>query len=317
MSLPSKSRRHAVALSLALVLSALALACVVVGCGSADTREDGKRTITVTSRGYTEEKLLREIYAHALEAAGFDVKRTDDPALLPPEELEQGIVSGYPDHLETALTEVGQLGLDDVPGSTEAAYREAKDRLGEYGLVPFPPTSFARSSAVAIRRTTAERLGVRTLTDLSGPAPRMSVVEGEYFCYCHGRQCLSGLERDYRIAFDAFSTVEPQQRLYRKLRAGDTDAAVVLSSEGWLAREKPWLVVLEDEDHRLPASNAIWMTSRQVIDEAGPDYEKAILAAQRGLTLQVIRRLNAEIELGGKQPGEVAADYLDSIGYAS
>ena len=164
-------------------LACIATACVAVGCGSAGARGDGQLTIAVTSRGYTEERLLREIYAHSLEAAGFRVKRVDDPNLLPPEELERGIVSGYPDHLENALMEVGQLALAEVPTSTEAAYREARWRLARKGLVPLPPTSFSHSNAVALRRTTAKRLGVKTLSDLAPSARRMSVGEGVYFCY--------------------------------------------------------------------------------------------------------------------------------------
>jgi glycine betaine/choline ABC-type transport system substrate-binding protein len=297
-----------------VAIACVSIACVAAGCGSAGASGEGQVTIAVTSRGYTEEKVLREIYAHSLEAAGFRVKRVDDPNALPPEELEKGIVSGYPDHLENALMEVGQLALAEVPTSTEAAYREARGRLAGKGLVPLPPTSFSHSNAVALRRTTAKRLGVRSLSDLAPSARRMSVGEGVYFCYCYGRECLASLEHDYGIAFGGYSTVQPQPRLYAALRKGETDAAVVPSSDGRLAHENPWLVVLEDKQHQTPASNAIWITSQEVLDEAGPDYERAILAAQKDLTLQVIRRLNAEVELEGKRPAEVAADYLDSIG---
>jgi osmoprotectant transport system substrate-binding protein len=288
---------------------------VAAGCGGAGAKEDGEVTIVVTSRGYTEEKLLREIYAHALEAVGFEVKRRDDPRMLPPEELEKGRISGYPDHLETALTEVTPTKLEDVPGSAATAYREAKRRLGARGFVPFPPLSFGRASAVAVSRKAAEERDLQTLSDLKGPSHRMSVVEGEYFCYCHGPVCLESLEREYGIAFEAFSVAEPQRRLYKTLRKGEADAAVVLTSEGRLARSR-WFVLLEDDQHRLPASNALWLTSQKVIDEAGPDYERAIIAAQKGLTLDVMRELNAGIELEGKTPGEVAAKYLESIDHA-
>ena len=120
------------------ILLAFVPGAVAAGCGGAGERDNSDVTITVTSRGYPEKKVLREIYAHALEVAGFKVTRHDDPGLLPPEELEEGQVSGYPDHLETALTEVTPIKLEDVPSSPEAAYREAKRKFGEKGLVPFP-----------------------------------------------------------------------------------------------------------------------------------------------------------------------------------
>jgi osmoprotectant transport system substrate-binding protein len=284
----------------------------MAGCGGG-AKGNSDVTIVVTSRGYTEEKLLREIYAHALEAVGYEVWRRDDPRMLPPEELEKGRISGYPDHLETALTEVTPTKLEDVPGSPAAAYREAKRRFGAKGLVPFPPLSFGRASAVAVSRKAAEEHDLETLSDLKGPSHQMGVVDGEYFCYCHGPVCLDSLEREYGIVFKAFSVAEPQRRLYKALGEGETDAAVVLTTEGRLARRHTRFALLEDDHHRLPASNALWLTSQKVIDEAGPDYETAILAAQKGLTLEVMRELNAAIELEGKTPGEVAAEYLESI----
>jgi len=145
----------------------------------------------------------------------------------------------------------------------------------------------------------------------------MSVVEGEYFCYCHGPVCLSGLEREYGIGFKTFSSAEPPPLLYKVLRTGETDSAVVVTTEGELARKKSWLVLLEDDQHRLPASNALWLTRQDVIDEAGPDYERAILEAQEGLTLKVMRELNAEVELERKSPAKVAAEYLRSIGFSA
>lgn len=298
-----------------VAMMALALVVGLTGCGGAGAAEDDDVTIVVTSRGYPEEELLREIYAHALETVGFRVRRHDDPHLLVSEELERGLVSGYPDHMETALTELTPLGLADVPGSARAAYREARRRLESKGLVPFPPTSFARSSAVAVSRRTAAEHDLRSLSDLREPSHGMRVIEGEYFCYCHGPPCLASLERVYGFGFGGFDTVEPPARLYRALRSGAADAGVVLSTEGQLARHHRRLVLLEDKQQRLPASNALWVTSRRAIDQAGPEYERTIMAAQKSLSLRTMRRLNAEVELEGRKPGEVAAEYLKSIGF--
>jgi glycine betaine/choline ABC-type transport system substrate-binding protein len=300
-------RRPVVAILLALVLG-----CLVAGCGAAGAKENSEVTIMVTSRGYVEEKLLREIYAHALEVAGFNVVRRDSPRLAPPEELARGQVSGYPDHLDAALIENASIEHEDVPRLAKVAYQEAKKQLKEKGLVPLAPASFGRSSAVAILRKTAEGHHIKALSDLKKLRRKTSVVEGEYFCYCYGVECLSSLERSYGVGFEASTLVKPPRRLYRALRAGEADAAIVVTTEGRLARKKNWLVLLEDDQHRFPASNAFWLTRQDVIDEAGPDYERAILEAQKGLTLKVMRELDAEVELGRQPPAKVAAEYLAS-----
>lgn len=302
----------------AAILFTLLLCGVVAGCGGTGAKENGEVTITVTSRGYPEEEVLREIYAQALERAGFDVRRRElAQGRLALEELETGRVSGYPDHLETALTEAMPAEVEDVPSSTTAAYQGAKKQFQAMGFVPFPPAPFVRAKAVGVLRKTAEERGIETLSDLKGPSRQMSVMEREL--YCHGRgNCLGGLESEYGIMFGGFFAIplfEPASQLYEALRAGEADALMLITSEGQLARKRDWLVLLEDDEHRLPASNAFWMTRQDVVEEAGPDYEKAILKAQKGLTLDVMRELDAKVELDGKAPREVAAEYLRSIGY--
>jgi glycine betaine/choline ABC-type transport system substrate-binding protein len=295
-------------------LVAVLLGCLVSSCGDDAAsggdaaRENSEVTITVTSRGYPEEEVLREIYAQSLEASGFKVRRRElEPGLLAPEELETGRISGYPDHLETALTEASPTEVEDVPASPQAAYRELKGKSKEKGFVPFPPASFVRTNAIGVLRRTAEERDLHSLSDLRGPSREMSVLAGEFFC--HGRPCLGDFERGYGIVFEAYSGVDLAPPLYRALRTGETDAVTFINTEG-LARGKNWLVLLEDDQHRFPAANAFWLTRQDVVDEAGADYEKAILAAQKGLTVEIMRKLDAKVELEEEPPAKVAAEYL-------
>ncbi len=298
------------------ILLVLVVGCAVAGCGgSAGAKEHSEVTITVGSLGYPEDELLREIYAHALESAGFQVRRSDLAGGLLLSGLEQGRVSGYPEHLDMAFAEATSTEPWEAPASTKAAYRETKERLGQKGLLPFPPTSFRRASAIVMPRKTAEEQGIQSLSDLKGPSGGMNVMARELYCYARVR-CLGGFESGYGVDFAGYSGVslqEPSSVLYKALRSGEADAVVVVDTEGRLARKKNWFVVLEDDRQRLPATNALWMTSQEVVDEAGPDYEKTILAAQKGLTVKVMRDLNAKVELEGRSPGDVATEYLKSI----
>jgi glycine betaine/choline ABC-type transport system substrate-binding protein len=299
----------------AAILSTLALGCVVVGCGGASAKQPDEVTITVYSRGYPEDVLLREIYAQALEGAGFEVKRFNGSLRSISQALENGELSGYPDYLDTALTEVTPLKLAYAPGSPEVAYEEAKREFGKKGLVPFPPASVARKNAVGLLKRTAHERSLKTLSDLRGPAEEMSVKGPPY---CHTRtDCVGGLERRYGIVFGGGFTQTKSIRssgpLYKALKKGEVDAVMLSAIDGRLLG-KDWLTLLEDDENRLPAANVFWMTSQDVVDEAGPDYEKAILAAQKGLTVEVMRKLNAKVELEEEPPAKVAAEYLKSIG---
>jgi osmoprotectant transport system substrate-binding protein len=292
------------------------LACLLAsGCGGA-SKESGEVTIVVGSRGYGEDEVLREIYAQSLRAAGFKVRESNFPAGLLLHGLEEGRLSGYVDHLDTAFAEATEAEPWDAPGSADLAYREIRARSEGKGLVPFAPASYRRSSTVAIPREIAEAEGLAELSDLRGPARKMSVLEREVYCFGRER-CLGAMERGYGVVFAAFqglSLSEPSSAPYAALRSGETDAAVVVDTEGRLAHRGRWLTLLEDDKHRLQATNPLWMTTQDVIDEAGPAYERALLAAQKGLTVRSMRRLNAEVELEGKSPAAVASEYLKSLG---
>src|SRR6266508_4701215 len=67
--------------------------------------DNGKTTITVGSKNFTEEYILGEIYAQGLEAAGYNVKKqlnlgSETIAL---KALKDGEISGYPEYTSTAL----------------------------------------------------------------------------------------------------------------------------------------------------------------------------------------------------------------------
>lgn len=145
-----------------------------------------------------------------------------------------------------------------------------------------------------------------------GPQDRMT-FKAEESCHLYF-DCLVGLESLYGISFESFSVIERALR-YKVLETGEADALILLTTEGRLAGPKSKFVILEDDKRWLPAGNALWVTTKDVVDEAGPDYEKTIVSAQKGLTLKVMQELDAKVKLEGRPPAKVAAEYLKSIRY--
>ena len=129
--------------------------------------------LTIGSKNFTEQFILGEIYAQALEAAGYDVNTdlnlgSEQVAL---KALEEGEISGYPEYTSTALTSFFDFAPEDVPGDPQQAYEESQAEFEKEGLVAFPPTPFSSANAVGLLTTTAEELGVETISDLEG-SPR-------------------------------------------------------------------------------------------------------------------------------------------------
>ena len=74
-------------------------------------------------------------------------------------------------------------------------------------------------------------------------------------------------------------------------------------------------MILEDDKEVFPAGNVLFVTTDEVAEEAGPDYEETIVQVQEGLTLEVMQELDARVELEKQTAKEAAAAYLKEAGY--
>lgn len=306
------------------VLLALTFATAITGCGGNAPVDKSETTLTVRFEGSPERKLLGQIYAQALKAVGYRVKTAPESVQIKfgLEGLKARQISGYPEYMSTSLFYDFGVEIEDIPTRQKTAYMELKRELEKRRLVAFPPAPYNIENVIGVLRKTAEQRGLQTDSDLRGKAEEMTIKAPTY---CHvSVECLGGIELHYDASFESVSyerartpeltwwRPEPDFR-YEVLENEDADASILFNTDGRLAREMGRFAVLEDDKHIFPASNFVWITSQDAVEEAGPDYEKTIVDAQMGLTLKVIRELNAKIELDRKSPAAVAAEYLKSL----
>jgi len=322
----SNRMRAAAALLLTLLLS-----LGVVACGSDDedttsgseggeagaivsNPENGDVTLTVGSKNFTEQIVLGEVYAQALEAAGYKVKKQLNlgSETVARQAVKSGQISGYPEYASTALTSFFEVEPEEVPADATEAYEDAKADFEEEGLTAFPPTPFASANAVGTLKTTAEERELETVSDLEGQSEEMTLYGSPE---CRQRiDCLAGLEQYYDLKFKKFVPVDIGLR-YTVLDNGQADLSILFTTDAQLAAEEDKYVILEDDKEVFPAGNVIWVTTPDVVEEAGPDYEATITQVQEGLTLKVMQELDARVELEKEPAAKVAAEYLESAGY--
>ena len=111
---------------------------------------NGKTTLVVGSKNFTEQKVLGEIYAQALAAAGYKVRKElnlgDEQTAL--KALKSGTISGYPEYTGTALLSFLGVKAGDLPKTDAAAYDQVKAGMAKQGIVAEPPTPFTDSNEV-------------------------------------------------------------------------------------------------------------------------------------------------------------------------
>jgi len=310
------------------LIAALVLAFTVAACGDDDDSTTSEETsgtaiesnpdnegveLTIGSKNFDEQFILGEIYAQALEAAGYTVKTdlnlgSEQVAL---KALQEGEVSGYPEYTSTALTSFFGFAPEDVPGDAQQAYEDSADEFEKEGLVAFAPTPFSSANAVGLLTSTQEDLDVETISDLEGVSEDLTLAGSPE---CRERiDCLKGLEDNYGLSFAKFTPVDIELR-YQVLDKGDADLSILFTTDGQLAESDDY-TLLEDDQGLLPAGNVLFIASQDAVDEAGPDFQETIENVQASLTLEVMQELNARVSLDREKPEDVAADYLQEAGY--
>ncbi len=275
---------------------------------------NGKVTLTIGSKNFTEQIVLGEIYSQALEAAGYKVKKdlnlgSETVAL---QALKAGQISGYPEYASTALTSFFGVDPEKVPASAEAAYAQVNRDFKKENLQAFPPTPFASANAVGTLKSTAQKLGLKDISDLKGKSQNLTLYGSPE---CRQRiDCLLGLQKYYGLQFKSFTPVDIALR-YEVLDKGQADLSILFTTDAQLAAQKNKYVILNDDKHVFPAGNVIFVTDPATVSEAGPDYEKTIVSVQKGLTIPVMQELDARVDIDKQTPAQVASEYLKEDGY--
>jgi osmoprotectant transport system substrate-binding protein len=310
------------------LLAAAVLTAVVAACGSSSSSSttsgasgnliqsnsaNGKTTITVGSKNFTEEYILGEIYAQALQAVGYNVKKqlnlgSETIAL---KALKGGQISGYPEYTSTALESFFSVKPQDVPPDAQGAYQMAKADLEKDGLTAFPPAPYSSANAVGTLTSTANKLGIKTISDLNGKSQDLSLYGSPQ---CRERiDCLLGLQQDYGLQFKSFTPVTIALR-YTVLDKGQADLSILFTSDAQLANTNKYTLLTDDKQILTPGY-PMFVTSQDVVSKAGPDFEKTITAVQSDLDLKTIRELNARVDIDKQQPADVAHAYLKAAGF--
>ena len=272
---------------------------------------NNKVQLTIGSKNFTEQKVLGEIYAQGLEAAGYNVSKDlnlgDEKTALAAVKSDE--ISAYPEYTGTALLSFFGKQADELPKDPQAAYEEAKSGFAEDGLVAFPPTPFTSSNEVAVTQETADELQLKTISDLKGKSQDLTLYGSPE---CRQRlDCLLGLQQVYGLKFGKFVPVDIAQR-HEVLTSRRADVSIVFTTDPQIQREKE--VLLEDDQGMFPPYNSTLVMKQETADKAGADLQRTVEMLQEQLTDENMQELNARVDLDKKDPAVVAKEYLTETG---
>ena len=277
----------------------------------ANPANEGK-SITFGSKNFTEQFILGEIYSQALEAGGFDVTKELNlgSEQIAYKALQDGDVDAYPEYTSTSLTNFFGLEPDEVPIDPVEAYDLTREEYAAEDITALPQGKFDNTYVVASTNEMAAELGdPTTITDLAeNPEADELTIAG--FPECRQRpDCLLGLEDTYGWTPEFVSN----EGKFEPLDNGQTDLGFVFATDGELSLGD--YTAYEDDADLFPPYYISVGIRNDALEEIGPEGQEIIERVQAPLTEDVMRELNARVDLDKQEPEQVASDYLSESGF--
>jgi len=264
--------------------------------------------VVIASKPFGESYLLAEMFAQVLEARGIRVDRRMGLGAteIAFGALRTGAIDVYPEYTGTGLTAI----LHEEPkGDAGAVFgRVSREFEARWGVHWLPPLGFENTYAIAVRKETARRYNLRTLSDLARASPRLTAGLTPDFI---GRpDGLPGLTKAYGLHPRAVRSLV-QAVKYKALAEGAVDVVDGYSTDGMLAKYD--LAVLEDDQRFFPPYQAAALVGPRLWREQ-PAAVAEIARLSGRLSVEQMRVLNRRVEVDGEPVGKVAGDALREMG---
>ena len=294
---------------LAMTATVVGAALALAGCASGDPLDPGtepdaggsSETIVVGSQAYYSNEIIAEIYAQALENAGFEVERNlnigQRDAYLPA--IEAGEVDLFPEYtgnlLQYYVPETEATASDEV-------YEELQGALPE-GLQVLDQSPATDQDSYNVTREFAEANDLASIADLAGVEGLILGGNPELAERPYGP---AGLQEVYGVTVEFQATGETT---VESLLAGVVNIANVYSADPRIGEND--LVTLDDPEGLFLASNVVPLASADLPQEA-IDLINEISAA---LTAEGLVALNVQSTVDQLSAAEIAEGWLTENGF--
>jgi glycine betaine/choline ABC-type transport system substrate-binding protein len=263
-----------------------------------------KQTIVVGSKNFTESVLLGEIIAQRLEGAGCTVERKLDlgGTLVCDKAIVSGDLDVYPEYSGTALTAILKR---PISSDRAAVMRDVAAEYAKRGLQWGPALGFENTFAIIVRRADAERLALRSISDLAKVADTFRPGFGYEFV--ERPDGWSGLQKHYGLRLTTPPKTMDLGLTYRALAANSIDVIAGNSTDGLI--DALGLVVLTDDRRFFPPYDTV-IVSRTDLGKKCAAAPTALQSLANRFDEPAMRKLNHAIDATKRAPSDVARDAL-------
>ncbi|MGW6427561.1 glycine betaine ABC transporter substrate-binding protein [Nocardia sp. NPDC055053] len=272
--------------------------------------------VTVGSKDFTEANILGYLIEFALTAAGANVR--DLTNIQGSNSLRDAQLHGQVDiaYDYTGTGWINYLGNETPEPDEVRQFELVRDAdRAEHDMVWAAMAPMNNTYALVASRRTAEETGVRTLSDYAAliakdPAAAATCVGTEFNVRQDG---YPGMARKYGIDVGAVRKQIVQDALVYQATADAEQCRFgsVAATDGRIPALD--LVLLDDDRGFFPKYNAALVMYGPFAD-AHPEVASIMAPISARLTNAVITELNRQVDIGGREPADVARDWMVAEG---
>ena len=294
--------------SIISTIAMLATTLMVSGCSSLGSGSTEDTAIRVGSKDFTENLVVSEIYALALEDAGYEVERIPNIASsVVHTSITNDEIDLYPEYTGTGLLVVLEMEIETDP---QKVYDTIKAEYAEQFDLTWLDYAQANDSAgLVIKTSVAEKYGIETISDLQKNASELRFAsQGEFDLREDG---IPGLTKAYGEFNWKSSTVYDNSLKYEVLKNDEADVAPAYTTEGQLTNKEEFTVLVDDKNF-WPPYNLAPVIRNEVLEE-NPEIAEILNNISSTLDTETVTGLNAKVDVDGQEYEAVAKEYFESI----
>jgi osmoprotectant transport system permease protein len=254
-------------------------------------------TYLVGAKPFSEQYILAALIEQRLNANGLSAgERAGLGSAVILDALAAGDIDAYVDYTGTIWA--NQMHRTDVEPRAQVLAKVGSWLKRERNVTLLGDLGFENAYALAMRKSRANELGVRSLTDLAAVAPKL-VIAGDYEFF--GRPEWAALRKAYGLSFRAQREMQAEF-MYPAIAAGEVDVIAAYTSDGRVALYD--LDVLADPKHAIPPYDAILLVApKRAGDERFIEALQPLIGA---INVTLMRDANARASADGTSPDRVA-----------
>ncbi len=290
------------------VLIAAVMALSLAACGGGGSTSGEEKSVIVGSKDFTENEIVAEIYALALEDAGFTVERKMNIAgSVVHTSITSGEIDIYPEYTGTGLISILQMDAltdqQEVYDTVKATYDE------QFGITWLDYAEANDGQGLFIAKRASDEYGITTISDLQANADKLRFAsQGEFDERDDG---IPGLTKVYGPFNWKSSKIYDNGLKWEVVDSDEADVAPAYTTEARLT-ETDKFVLLEDDKHMWPPYNLAPIVRNEVLEQY-PEIAEALNAVSVTLDTETVTQLNAKVDIDGEEYEDVALEYWESI----